>query len=665
MELKRRAEQALREERDFVSAILDTLGSLVVVLDMSGRIVRFNQACEQQTGYTFLEVKDKYVWDLFLIAEEVDRFKEIFERRTAQRRIEYECNWLTRDGRQRLIAWSNTVLPNADDVPVYTVLTGVDITDARRLAKLELDRQIAQTEASEGLLQLIVESAPDAFFLADTNGKLIKTNRAASALVERSESDILGRSLSDVLDSTAVPTTPAMLLDRQALGTLYLDTEIKSHTGRIVPLSVSCNVVRDRSNNAKGIMLIARDITQRKHAEQALQESQSRLAGIIGSAWDAIITVDEEQRIVVFNRAAEQIFRCSAKDAIGQRLDRLIPERFRQAHRDHIHCFGNTAVTSRAMYQPGTEVLYGLRADGEEFPIEATISQTASSGQKFYTVILRDISEKKRAEEALRTSEKLAATGRLATTVAHEINNPLEAITNYVFLARNHPSLPDAVQQHLDDANRELRRISLIAQQTLAFYRDCVSSTQVNLSEILDGVLEVYSRRISYKHLSVETRYDRAIEIRAFSGELKRVFSHLIANAIDASSERGKISVRLGAARDWKDSGRFGVRVTIADRGIGIPPKFHSRIFEPFFSTKQAIGTGLGLWVSKSLIEDRGGRIRFRSSVRSGRTGTVFSVFLPSSVSTKLAPPHDLAGEKKQGAIPETNPLRSHGRGAD
>lgn len=634
MELKRRAERAFREERDIVAAILDTLGAVVVVLDPCGRIVRINQACEQLSGYTSLEVKDRFIWDLFMIEEEADRFKALFEQGIAQRRIEYESCWLTRDGRQRLVACSITILPGTDDGPGCTVLTGVDITEARRQAKLELDRQIAKTEASEDLLQLIVQSVSDAFFLADINGKLTRTNHAASALVDCSEPDILGRPLSDFLVGTAVPTTPATLLDRQAGGTLYLDAELKSNGGRVVPVGVSCNVVRDRCNNVKGIMFVIRDITQRKHAEQALRDSQSRLAGIIGSAWDAIITLDAEQRITVFNRAAEQVFGCSAAEAIGQRLDRFIPERFRQAHREHIHSFGCTAVTNRAMYQAGTDALYGLRADGEEFPIEATISQLELSGRKFYTVILRDISEKKRAEEVLRTSEKLVATGRLATTVAHEINNPLEAITNCIFLSRNHPALPEAVGRYLDDAERELRRVSLIAQQTLAFYRDSTSLTQVNLSEILDGILEVYSRRISNKRLRLEKRYGRKIEVRAFSGELRRVFSHLIANAIDASPEGTTISVRLATSRDWTGSGRLGVRVTIADRGTGIPPELRPRVFEPFFSTKQTIGTGLGLWVSKSLIENNSGRIRFRTSVSAGRTGTVFSVFLPSGAST-------------------------------
>jgi signal transduction histidine kinase len=249
-------------------------------------------------------------------------------------------------------------------------------------------------------------------------------------------------------------------------------------------------------------------------------------------------------------------------------------------------------------------------------------------------VILRDISEKTRAEEALRTSEKLAATGRLATTVAHEINNPLEAVTNYIFLAKSQPSLPDAIHQYLDEADRELRRVTLIAQQTLAFYRDTTSPVQVNLSGIVSDVLELYSRKITYKNLRVETRYDTIGEICALLGEIRRVFSHLIANAIDASPERGKIVVHIAATRDWRDSERLGVRVTIADQGIGIPPALRPRVFEPFFSTKQMVGTGLGLWVSKSLIENHGGQIRFRSSVRPGRTGTVFSVFLPSSAGT-------------------------------
>jgi signal transduction histidine kinase len=280
------------------------------------------------------------------------------------------------------------------------------------------------------------------------------------------------------------------------------------------------------------------------------------------------------------------------------------------------------------MYRPGT--LHGLRASGEEFPIEATISQVESAGQKLFTVILRDISERKRAEDALRTSEKLAATGRLAATIAHEINNPLEAVTNLMFLAKNDPGLPPPVRDHLDLADQELGRVSHIARQTLGFYRDSSSPVPIKLSEVMDGILQLYTRRIAYKNLQVERRYQTQAEVFGLIGEVRQVFSNLLVNAMDASSKNGRIIVHVAPWRDPKRPARRGVRVTVADQGSGIPAALRSRVFEPFFSTKRDVGTGLGLWVSRALVEKHEGQIRFRSSTTPGRTGTVFSVFLPA-----------------------------------
>lgn len=171
------------------------------------------------------------------------------------------------------------------------------------------------------------------------------------------------------------------------------------------------------------------DLSQQKRADEALRNSQERLLGIISSAMDAIITVDDNQRIIVFNQAAEKIFRCPATQTIGQPIDRFIPERFREAHKGHIRSFGQTGVSNRSMYSPGT--LMGVRADGEEFPVEATISQLKTGPERLYTVILRDISVRKRTEDELRQAQKMEAIGHLAGGIAHEFNNYLGIIMGY------------------------------------------------------------------------------------------------------------------------------------------------------------------------------------------------------------------------------------------
>ncbi len=243
---------------------------------------------------------------------------------------------------------------------------------------------------------------------------------------------------------------------------------------------------------------------------------------------------------------------------------------------------------------------------------------------------LTDITEARRTEEAMRTSEKLAATGRLAASIAHEINNPLESVTNLLFLLEHDRRLHQQARQYAALAQQELGRVSHIARQTLGFYRDTGTPVPVCVSELLENVLELYDRRLRSTGVKVTRQYETADEIHAFPGVLRQVFSNLIINAIESVGNGGRIRVHTFASTDWADPARRGVHVVIADDGTGIAADTRSRIFEPFFTTKGERGTGLGLWVSRGIVQKHGGQIRFRSSTRTGRSGTVFSVFLPA-----------------------------------
>ena len=373
----------------------------------------------------------------------------------------------------------------------------------------------------------------------------------------------------------------------------------------------------------------------RERAEKALRSSEQRLSGIVNSAMDAIITVDRLQRVVLFNSAAERIFRCPAADAIGRDLDHFIPARFRDAHRHHIQSFDETGVTTRSMYSP--RALFGLRSDGEEFPIEATISQVESEGQKLYTVILRDVTLRRQAEEALVKSEKLASAGRLAATIAHEINNPLAAVTNLLYLARCEENLPEAARQRLQLADTELRRVAHITKQTLGFYRDESAPVRFDPAELLDDVLALLETRVKAREVAVEKRYRAHLHVLGSQGEIRQVFSNVISNAIEAVQPGGRLHIKVSSSRDWRSPASCdwrspagpGVRISFADTGHGIAPENLERIFEPFFTTKKDAGTGLGLWVCRQIVDKHGGSIRLRSRTTPLRPGTVFSIFLP------------------------------------
>ncbi len=239
-----------------------------------------------------------------------------------------------------------------------------------------------------------------------------------------------------------------------------------------------------------------------------------------------------------------------------------------------------------------------------------------------------DITDRKQAEDALIKSERLAAMGRLAGIIAHEINNPLEAISNAFYLLRDHPSLDEEARYYARLASEEVARMAHITKQTLSFYRESQQSVAVSLPEILDNVLELQSRRLQLSGISVEKRYRTGAVVQGYPVELKQVFLNLIGNAVQAMPQGGRLRLHLFEASD-RTSGRSGFRVSVHDTGSGISAEHAKRIFEPFFSTKDAKGTGLGLWISRGIIQKYEGSIRFRSLRLGEGHVTCFSVFIP------------------------------------
>jgi PAS domain S-box-containing protein len=247
-----------------------------------------------------------------------------------------------------------------------------------------------------------------------------------------------------------------------------------------------------------------------------------------------------------------------------------------------------------------------------------------------------DITDRKQAEEALVKSERLAAMGRLAGIIAHEINNPLEAISNAFYLLHDHPSLDEEARYYSRLAEEELARITHITKQTLSFYRESQQPMAVSLSEILDNVVELQSRKLQLNRIILKKDFRTAGTIHGFSVELKQVFLNIITNAVQAMPDGGELQLDLIESRDWK-TGQGGLRVSICDTGNGIDSHNSKKIFEPFFSTKEAKGTGLGLWISKGIIQKYGGNIRFRTMRFKKGNVTCFSVFIPGNAVAESA----------------------------
>ena len=366
---------------------------------------------------------------------------------------------------------------------------------------------------------------------------------------------------------------------------------------------------------ASGALAIQRE------AESKYLVSQLRLDGIIQSAMDAIITVNQDRRVVLFNRAAEQMFGYPAREAVGQSIDRFLPARFREAHHHHMQTFGQSGVTSRKMGKLGT--VAGLRSNGEEFPVEAAISHNEVEGKKFYTVILRDISERKLLEEQLRKTERIAELGTLASGMAHEIGTPMNVIlgrAEYLMdRVRDEPT-----KKGLQTIIAQVERITKVMNQLLAFARRKPPERGLlQLKDIVENGLELFQERLEKSRVAVESALDDDCpNVLADGDQMSQVFINLVMNALHAMPDGG--TLRVGLAQDQDI-----VKLTVADSGHGIPPEALPKIFEPFFTTKEfGKGTGLGLTVVKGIIEEHQGTITVDSE--EGK-GTRFTISLQKS----------------------------------
>jgi signal transduction histidine kinase len=252
-------------------------------------------------------------------------------------------------------------------------------------------------------------------------------------------------------------------------------------------------------------------------------------------------------------------------------------------------------------------------------------------------LVISDITDRRLAEYAVRTAEKISATGKLANAIAHEINNPLESLTNLLYLAQTSSS-PNTIQQFLASASEELARISRITRQTLSFHRETLTPVAIDVGSLIATVIDLFEKLAASRRVRIVLDRRPALTIYGYPGQLRQVFGNLVRNAAEAARPDTEICIRV---RPFRRAGRQGTRVTIHDRGTGIPKDVQKMMFDPFFTTKELRGSGLGLWVSRNLVMKHNGSIRFRSSTRPERSGTTFQVFLPVGGLTPEGPQQD------------------------
>ncbi len=475
-------------------------------------------------------------------------------------------------------------------------------------------KTVSPRPAARLFLAAIVESSEDAIVSKDLTGIITSWNAAAERMFGYSADEIVGRSVLTIIPPELRYQEPQILRKIAAGQRIeHFETERIHKDGHRLHVALTVSPIRADDGQIIGASKILRDLTIKNTAD----ELRNRLAAIVESSDDAIISKDLDGIIKSWNSGAERLFGYKAEEIVGRSILTLIPPHLQSEEPEILQKIaGNQRIDHYETQR--------ISKSGKIIDVALTISPIRDAKGKIIgaSKIARDISERKRAQQALIESEKLSATGRMAATIAHEINNPLESITNLAYLLTLNPSLDETARKYANMLLAEVGRASDITRQTLAFYRDTSKPSNVNLSELLDSLIETHESRAAGRSIRLTRDFRDDAVVWGLSSELKQVFVNLLLNAIDATGAGGEIAVRTRVSTKR-------VRVYICDTGSGIPPEIRREIFDPFFTTKSNKGNGLGLWVSKGIVSKHQGNIRVRSSIGGPHHGTMFVVTLP------------------------------------
>lgn len=376
---------------------------------------------------------------------------------------------------------------------------------------------------------------------------------------------------------------------------------------------------------------ILRDLRFREKHSEEIRQREEWFRTTLTSIGDAVIATDENGVVTFLNPVAERLTGTGSKEAIGRPIQDVFPI---------FNEFTGTASDNPVSKVIEVGKVVGLanhtvlqNADGRRIPIEDSAAPIRNDKERLIGVVLvfRDVTEERKSQELLRKSEKLSAAARLSATVAHEINNPLEAVCNLIYIAKLSPELPPSVAEQLTMAEHELARVAHITRQTLGFYRESNDPQPMDLVPVVESVLNLYANKLKAKNIEVKRLLEKCPPVIGVPGELRQAIANLVSNAIDAAPENGNISVGLHCVQD---SGVDQIQLLIEDDGPGIASEHLQRIFEPFFTTKKDIGTGLGLYVAREILERHGGTVSVRPLERdSGKgatnAGACFVLTLP------------------------------------
>lgn len=620
--------------------LLDLMHDAVITTDMDGIITGCNRAMRDIYGFTAEEAIGKSVTVLYPEEERVFLAKTLIPAVMTTGVFRGELCNVTQSGVYIYVHLTVALLRDADGMPCGMVGFSVDVT-SQKLGDLAVRRnqQFERELKEQQFVAKALQMSDQAFASGTPDGRLLYFNRAFAKLT--------GYTAKELCSTTwDVDLTPAEWRDheRQVLDELHrtgsaqvYEKEYIRKDGIRIPLEIRVHLSENGDGSCYYYSFLT-DISERKRSEKALRANEAEARAYAAELQTVLevspaitfLSRDPKCEHVTSSRHAYDFLRIpygtnSSKTApeAERPMNFRVMKNGQEIQGDELplqqaaalgHAIEDAELT--LVFDNGlTRVILGNAA-----PLFDEAGNVRGSVATFI-----DITERKRAEEALRKNEKLAAAGRLASSMAHEINNPLSAVTNLLYLLKSAP--PEQVPEYASTALDELGRVSAIVTEALRFNRQSTFPTQFKIGETLEAVLALYQGRLRSAHIELTRHFDGTAMVFGYQSELKHMFAHVLANAVEACRLGGRIIIRERPSKQWNTS-TPGVRVTVADSGCGMDRQTLSHLFEPFFSTKGETNMGLGLWIAQEIVHKHHGAIKVRSR-KGSRPGTVVSIVLP------------------------------------
>jgi PAS domain S-box-containing protein len=596
--------------------LVDSISEGIIFLDRQWRITYANEAARRISRIEPEYLNGPTHWELY--PETLGTTCETIYRRSMEERVPLSFEYFHQP-------FGNWLSLNTLPIP-----TGIAV----HYRNISHQKQVeANRDESAFRLQQLFDTTTDAVAMLDRDYNFTFLNRRAIQLLSPS-GDVLGTNLWKSFPGTVYEDSPYVFHYKRAM-----NEGISGNFEAYYPEPLNIWLAVESRPADHGIVVFFRDITaQRSAAAELLRKTEeaerqaAEIEAVYRTAPIGLALFDPiDFRYLRLNNRQAAFFGLKPEEVVGRRLTEMAPipglnELFQQVLTGKPVI--NYPLEGELIGNPGVHRYWTVNYS----PVFAT----DGSVQAISAASL-EVTPQKKAEKALIQSEKLAAVGRLASSISHEINNPLEAVTNLLYLIGSHEQLPEQIKSFVDLAESEIARVSQIATQTLRFYRQAARPTPVTAAQLTEPVLDLYRNRFRNNNVKVQTHFVTTAQIYCLENEIRQVLSNLIANAIDAMRSGGTLFVRAHQATDHT-TGAPGIRIAIADNGHGMDKVTRGRVFEPFFTTKDLNGTGLGLWVSHDIVNRHNGRISIRSSQYPDHHGTVFSLFLPIQPASSLEP---------------------------